>query len=707
MKTVKLLELLLALTMMTAIVIPVFMLQPRIANAMPVGETDTDNIINWYQGSPSGLATAASLAWNPEYLKLVVDYQQHTATTVIVQGLDTYGQNIEAKVIVPPDASPQSWYVFNDTHTTPPRPVAFAKITGILQQNGVHGNMYSIYTEPDLDNFVRQYNQPYQEYLGQYHSTGKGWEPGQYYPSGNTPYNPTMYYVGHGRDTTPTLSNVPVEPSNPDPIKILINWVDTNGDLFPDARDDVLGTALNNADLVITGLDEHGNILNVTVHITAGVGQVEVMPDGPHTWSTICSITGGNSQDSYYILTHQKAERKLFSYTLRIDHAVIYPGSYDILAYPDAVNVTSESLINVYPGVTNITVALVDIDGNFIHSADSLTDVNLATTGGWIKPSNHLYIPRCNITAVANLTADTNARTINVTALVHVPMVDDNGPLQAGGNIIWSEEWLFAWTEMTFDGINSVQFDGSWPIHQMMFGYVDTYGVAYAKPLTPKPYLPPELGGPNVTDTETSTVKLDGPIYEVMIPLYPGCNLISSPVEPIMATDLHQLYGFYSPSWPTMAHDNGIPMELLFGKTSALDTIEAIFWYIDEGWSCYIPGVTTGTYFTDGVGYWIKAEKPCTLEISGVFMENGPFLPPTYELEEKSWSLVGVTSLTGISLSDYLQSTAGGYTDTQAGPVWVYYAKYGTWVRNPSWGLWPGEAFWIYNPAPRDQYIAP
>ena len=60
------------------------------------------------------------------------------------------------------------------------------------------------------------------------------------------------------------------------------------------------------------------------------------------------------------------------------------------------------------------------------------------------------------------------------------------------------------------------------------------------------------------------------------------------------------------------------------------------------------------------------------------------------------------------SIADYLGSTASGYTNGAcAGPVWVYYAYMNAWVRNPPWGLWPGEAFWVYNSALSPVYIAP
>jgi hypothetical protein len=426
-------------------------------------------------------------------------------------------------------------------------------------------------------------------------------------------------------------------------------------------------------------------------------------------------VWGGNQVDSYFIFTHPKLQRSLFYYYLLIDHITIHPGSYDILANPDAPE-----------GTTTITIALRDIDGNLIHAADygeingieQEIIVNFAASGGRIAPSCDVHIPECNVKATTTLMADTNPRTINVTADVNVPLCTYRPPLN-----------LFAWTELAFDGINSANSYewGDWPIHTMMWGYhtqvnppTGNWRTPVTLPAPAKPWLPEDLGGP-----AANGIKLDGPIYEVQIPLFVGCNLISSPVHPIMSSQ-------YYNSYPTMMgiDNQGIPMDLLFGKTSATDCIEAIWWYdagapaadpmIDGAWTVYVPGVTTGGYFRDGPGYWIKAEKPCTLEISGVFMENGPFTPPTYRLNGNTWSLVGVTSVTGIRLDDYLESTMGSTAIEAVGPAWMYinpglnadgtsvYPSWlqTEWIRNPQM-LYPGQAFWVYNKVPYPLYIAP
>jgi hypothetical protein len=247
---------------------------------------------------------------------------------------------------------------------------------------------------------------------------------------------------------------------------------------------------------------------------------------------------------------------------------------------------------------------------------------------------------------------------------------------------------LRAWIELTFDGINSVLFTGGWPIHTLMCGYNNSAGVDVTMPAPFRQWLPLDDD-----ELEEEFIKLDGPLYEVMIPLYVGCNLISSPVYPMFGNDHYDL-------------GQGIPMELLFGMTSATDTIEAIWWYDAEyrKWNHYFPlvdGTTPqGKYFTDGVGYWIKAEKPCTLELSGVMMENAPFVPAEYPVYH-SWNLMGFTSVYPMITADYLESLAtgpsiNGYGSVASavGPIWTYNAAARTWIRDPDM-LWPTNAFWM------------
>lgn len=624
-----------------------------------------DELVEWYEpgGWENYLTMNDNAPENPEWLKLWTNTYVHSNTTIIIQGKDAYGQNIEAKVVIPPGTPPSREFIFNDTHTDPEMPVAFREITGILQQNGTHCNSFLIETKP----------YPFQQYLGRYFPDGGSPDDGLFVPNRDLP---------QGDDNDPIPQDVPVEPANPDPIKLVINWHDNDGDLFPD-DDEILGARFAST-IFIEGLDVYGNKRVVSVDIEVGQKIIEVRGSPCDTWSTVCKVWGGEIGEEYYIFTHPMPQRPLFTYRLRINHMTIQPESYDILAYPDEID-------GYYPGVTDITVALRDIDGNLLHWGTDDDDiiVNFASSGGKIQPSNDVRIQLCEVTATANLTADTNARTVRVTVSANVPAIEGKCPAMN----------LFAWTEITFDGINSVLYDDVL-LHVMQWGYethyyneastnVNKYDIltaSYTGPVPPKPWLPPELGGPAHDGR-----KLDGPIYEVMIPLYVGCNLISSPIHPMLGT-------WFNTGFDELPGDSsGIPMYKLFGYTSAQDCIEIIWWYDGYEWHNYIPGVTgdAGDYFRDGVGYWIKAEKACTLEISGVLMENAPFMPPTYSVDEGDWNLMGFTSAVPLKTEEYLESLAVGDMKFY-GPIWTYDAKNGMWTRNPDM-FYPGQGFWMFE----------
>jgi hypothetical protein len=666
------------------------------------------------------------MAWNPQYLMLKIISPPISTTTIIVQGTDAIGANIEAEVVIPSAPPYEAYYIFNDSSDN--RPVAFSTITGIFQQNGSDSASFQIWTYPTngvLDGNNIFGGRVLEDYLGEFHYNLT--YPAMSYIAGGASFTsgtlgpPYQYWIVDGAGKPAGYQTYPEEPHHPDPIKILVNWDDTNLDLVPETPTTIPpggenGTAKYDVWLFVEGLDEQGNKLTAYVNILPGEWEVPIYPTGPHSWSEVSNVEavnttdGSTGYDSYYVLTEPMVATELLEYTINVDHITISAGSYDILANP-----------NDPCGKTNITIALRDADGNLVcwgpeqaRSSGNPVIVNFATTGGTIVPSETNYMWQGDIICVANLSADTNARTIKVTADVCVPPEQDH---PSGMN-------MFAWLEITEDGVNSVFSSGaaSWPVHTMQWGwYTAISGItveSYTGNEPAKPVLPPQLGGPNATG-----IKLDGPIYEIDIPLYVGCNLISSPVSPLMAGGYYTNY----PSGETGVTSNGnkgIPMDKLFGATDAVGCIEAVWWYTPDpaidaadsatdpflsGWHVYVPGVTAdgNAYFRDGVGYWIKADKPCTLEFSGVWMENGPFTPPTYTLQENSWNLMGVTSLTGINITDYLSSIAGSSYIQGAGPVWTYYAQYGTWVRNPSWGLWPGEAFWVYNKLPTDEYIAP
>lgn len=651
-----------------------------------------------------------TLLTNPEFLVAHPASAVPFDTVIYIDGKDVFGKDIEANALIPANAGQQFPFIFNDTNTVPPKPVAFAQITKIFQANGTDNERFKISTQPYPDTVTVTPSSitlaPYPVYLGEFDASHV------YTPTNN-------YAVGNGLPYK--TQDVAVEPYNPEPLQIVVNWADGSGttptpDLIP--QKDEVGGATNSPTAPVTvtieGLDLKGNPLTVPVTINNGDKFVSV--NG--VFSTVCKVWS-TGPDSYYIFTNPTLSRDLFYYYLLIDHVTIHPGSYDILANPDA---TDAATVPTYLGVTNVTVALRDADGNLIKAADYGKDangyqkhiiVNFYSSGGKIQPSTGVYIEAGGMTAVANLTADTNPRTVNVTADANVP------PCQAGYH---PELDLFVWTQMTFDGVNSANGYtwGDWPITTMQWGYTDPSGTCHTFNDPPKPWLPSTLGGPT-----SDGIKLDGPIYEVAIPLWTGCNLVSSPVSPLLVGNYYTNYpttvteAAGSPmTYPTITN-KGIPMDYLFGKTSAVDTIEAIWWYDTTSapyWHVYIPGVSAdpSCYFRDGVGYWIKAEQPCTLEISGVWLENGPFTPPTISLKGNSWSLVGVTSINAIQTSQYLESTMGSTGIQAAGPVWQYTAPSSAypswlqqgWIRDPSM-VYPGQAFWVYNKVPTSINIAP
>jgi hypothetical protein len=751
-KTVIPLLLLLALS-----TIPILLTKPVKAETIPSAKP---NVVQWY--TPSGQSDAGSLSSNPEFLYLYVEGDTTpivTQTTIILQGTDAYGKNIEAEVLLNGShdhpIQKQTYYLFNDTIDN--KPVAFSSICHILQQNGSDGNKFSIYTGPNGGNPAP--TPPWPQYLGEYHE-GDGWKPGvctpawsTMFPSGQWPY---PYLTTTGPLSGPGgVTSVPyqVEPINPDPLEVVVQWNDhantdkTHWDLIPQA-DEISGANAPET-LYIQGLDEQGNKLTATVNIYSGNKTVPVSTGSvTHTWSTICNVWGsGGSGNSFYIFTNPAPVRCLCYYTILIDHMSIHPSTYDILANP-----------NDPCGFALIYVALRDQDGNLVHATTYTNptdiDINFATTAGTVKPSSDVHIKTSSYYNWTTLWADTNPRTFRVSADAIVPELD----LTSGKQVHPSLD-LFVYTEMTEDGVSTVFSSGSsggTMVDALMWGYTTTafdpktgcYDIPVAGPYGPtpapaKPYLPYPIG------PDADGIKLDGPIYEVTIPLYQGCNLISTPVSLILGDEGYSNYPKefieYADGSPpvkesTDLYTGGIPMDLLFGKTEAVNCIEAVWWYEDPAifdtgltlppktymaWHVYIPGVSDdpGAFFHDGQGYWVKAEKACALELSGVWLENGPFTPPTYELKANSWNLIGVTSLCGISIADYLTGANSGTistgtipsTDTgvsvlsAVGPVWVYearYAPYG-WARNPTWGLWPGEAFWVYNKTPEDLYIAP
>jgi len=697
----------------------------------------------------TSVAAANSLLANPEYLKVRTVGTIHTTTTIIVQGTDENGQPIQASVTIPGGTSFEQQLLLNDTISK--KPVTFATINSIIQQNGTHNDQFQLWTQPEPYTNIH-YGWAYPTYLGEYHLIqGVGWQPGLMAPAFDSNYIDPLghqifvygnYLIGQGPGTHPLVSKTPPEPSNPDPLVVYINWIDqiqpNLGDLIPEGDSLAWGaqnsygsselgptaTAQFSTVLWIEGLDQAGNKLIGTCTITQyDIYDTVVTPNGA-TFAVVCNVWGGVAGESYYIMTNPTASRQILTYTVMIDHVNLYPHSYDILAsgpgplptvggYP----ITS-AVRNV--NTTIITAVLMDADNNVVHSSSNTQPVapslvtqiflNFYTSGGSISPGE-VVMGYLQASADANLTSDTNARTIKVVVDAVVPACTAAPALN-----------LRSYVEVTEDGVNSALSTG-WPIHQLMWGYNDTANPAGVNlPATPKPPLeelgieedPAEVGDPDTgglgrgeEDYGIMNVALDGPIYEIAIPLYQGCNLISSPVHPLLGSSTEYPGGtYYSPSWPTLPLHAGIPMSLLFSSTEAQLTIDSVWWYdaVAGVWHFYVPampllGDGPGAMFKGGVGYWIKVEKPCTLELSGVIMENAPFTPSSYIIANGKWNLLGFTSVVPLTLATALEGMYATNTATSVGrfnPVWVWDAKLQVWTRDPA-SLWPTQGFWTWT----------
>lgn len=585
---------------------------------------DFSNLVEWCnQSGFLGYEVWQSLAIDPEWLQIRTECKISHDTWIDVQGLDTYGQPVEGWCFIPEGTPKGEFYPLIDIHTGDP--VTFANITGIFQQEGEHCNSFKILTYPE----------PYQEWLGTFSKT-EGYKPNK-------------------------IGGIPVEPSNPDPLKIYVNWED-DGDGIPEEEDNYDG-AQSNGTIYIKGLDEQGNVLHVAVEVLDGEGTwedpVEVSASycGDHTWSDVSRVWGAEVPgDNYAIVTHPQPTRCIARFRLRIHRIVVECMKKDILANGS--------------DTATIRIKLEDVDGNPIHWTRGPWSYDV---GNWVYPGNiivNIYASGGNVTPSVTtigacethvnvtITSDTNARSIKVTALAILPEVY----IMVGGekNVLHPEYQLWDDDYMTFDGVNSVQVPA-------------TKWVG--------------IGG-----------RGTGYYYEVYIKLYKDCNLISIPVFP--EYDLT----------PRMLE-----------STSANMCLISICWYNASGqiWNCYDFRTDQFTNngndpLVPGRGYWIKAEKPCTLVLSGYFYDQAPFVPPEHYIYP-SWNLMGVTSLANLKVSDYL---GPAWPSTQAnggrllGPVWYWDAYWKTWNRiDPSEfdteELLPTWGFWVNSYGTATTWIAP
>jgi len=564
----------LMLALLAISIIPMFAIP---VTAAPVPKPGT---VDWVDDPGTleieGEEVHKTLACDPEWLKVwTVTHVSHD-TEIIVHGKDTFGQNIEAKAKIPTCTDPQVGFPLIDMHSG--ENVAFSRITAVFQQGGEHCNVFQVHTLPE----------PKQDLLGLYHTA--------------TGYSPVYDGAGY-----------PVEPSNPDPLKVVINWVDKNGDGQPTA--DECTAPGKPSTITIKGLDQYGNVLEVTVSIpsTAKIVEVDVTC---RTWSTVCTVWGGGIGISYFIFTHPKPQRAIFEYKISVHHISVTADPKNILA-----NGVSTS---------TITITLLDQDDHEVHwttDADPI-EINVAATGGKVKPSLDIEIPGCNTYATTTLTSDTNARIVKVSVLAIVPATPGHTEMQLTGFDI-----------VCFDGLNSVPYESA-------YGIIDIGGVGTGK------------------------------YYAVFIRLTKGCNFISIPVVP----------------------DEHLTWDMLPCAGQCLISVAT---YQGGVWKYYDYTVPAGDIIPikDGCGYWVKAEKPCTLVLSGKSLDQydpttGFGLPPMYPMA-LGWNMIGVTSLRPIPTADYFESLHDmGLGEKLWGPVWVF--RNSKWVRNPT-SLKPTEAVWLFT----------
>jgi len=205
---------------------------------------------------------------------------------------------------------------------------------------------------------------------------------------------------------------------------------------------------------------------------------------------------------------------------------------------------------------------------------------------------------------------------------------------------------LFDEEIVCFDGVNSVPLD--------------------------RPFLIKDIGGTG-----------SGRHYAVFIRLDEGCNLISIPVVP----------------------DEYLRWDRLPCADQCLTSVATYRGGGVWGYYDFNAGVGDPISITDGRGYWVKAEKPCTLVISGRTMDQydnatGFGVPPMYRML-MGWNLVGLTSIKWIETAAYLESVKAPmiFLGKPWGPVWVYRptgAGTGQWIRNPP-TLYATEGMWLFT----------
>ena len=243
---------LLVVLLMLSMISAIPMIATRHVSAEPV--PDGSKIV-WEDGTG---AAAATLKWNPEFLELLTMQYTEYDTIVTIDGKDTYGQVIEASVYIPAGSAMSSIFTFLDCQSG--CPVAFAEIDNIFQKYGTNGDQFEILTCPvPYETTGTHIGQYYGQYLGEYYKPSSGTF--GYYPGYNDYINNAYgtFLVANGQGNSYGTQPYPVEPYNPDPLVVYINWKNYAEDLYPKAGEFPTGGARTATVLTIEGMDENGN----------------------------------------------------------------------------------------------------------------------------------------------------------------------------------------------------------------------------------------------------------------------------------------------------------------------------------------------------------------------------------------------------------------------------------------------------------------
>jgi hypothetical protein len=212
----------------------------------------------------------------------------------------------------------------------------------------------------------------------------------------------------------------------------------------------------------------------------------------------------------------------------------------------------------------------------------------------------------------------------------------------------------------------------------------------------------------NAHQTQNCTATSLGGVYNCPLSFVQGWNLVSLPVVPTSnSTFSNSVAGIFGSD----------PQQGL------LSNVTSIYSYSSGAWQyCTVTKQTSGSTskyactgtlssLSDGVGYWVYAKTPFSLNYAtnlapawgglvGSVIPAGS-APPTYSLNA-GWNLIGYKPQPDPSQSEnittYLQSITGHY---DVANVWIYDNSNQSWIRaTPATVIAPSEAMWVLVTSP-------